>query len=433
LSLDAWQRELRRQFGREQPFTLKNTGTEPVFSDFHVSNPQSASTYRVAIRGPEPGDNYCSCADFATNALGTCKHVEFVLGTMERRRATRAALLRGFRPPYTEIVLHYGARREVRFRPGTECPAGLSALATKYFDAGQRLRPRAFEAFGTFLSKAAAFEHNLRCYDDVLGFVAEVRDRGHRDQRIAAAFPRGVSDPAWRKLLRSELYEYQREGALFAARAGRCLIGDEMGLGKTIQAIAAAEIMARQLGVERVLIVCPTSLKHQREQEIARFIGRKATVVGGSRARRQEGYAVADSFFKITNYDTVHRDLDLTQSWSPDLVILDEAQRIKNWNTRTARSVKRITSPYALVLTGTPLENRLEELVSIVEFVDKHRLGPTFRFLADHQVHDEHGKVIGYRNLDGIGRSLAPILIRRNKSQVRVQLPERLNKTLLCR
>jgi SNF2 family DNA or RNA helicase len=109
-------------------------------------------------------------------------------------------------------------------------------------------------------------------------------------------------------------------------------------------------------------------------------------------------------------------------------VILDEAQRIKNWNTRTARSVKRIASPYAIVLTGTPLENRLEELVSIVEFIDKHRLGPTFRFLADHQVHDEHGKVIGYRNLDRIGKTLAPILIRRNKGEVLSQLPERLDK-----
>ena len=289
LSLDAWQRELRRQFGRQQPFTLKNTGSEPVFSDFHVSNPESASTYRVAIRGPEPGDNYCTCADFATNALGTCKHVEFVLGTLERRRTTRAALRRGFRPPYSEIVLHYGAKREVRFRPGTECPAALSALAKKYFDAGQRLRPNAFETFGTFLSKAAGLEHSLRCYDDVLGFVAEVRDRGRREQRIAAAFPRGASDLAWRGLLRSELYEYQREGALFAARAGRCLIGDEMGLGKTIQAIAAAEIMARQLGVERVLVVCPTSLKHQWEREIARFIDRKATVVGGLRTATAGG------------------------------------------------------------------------------------------------------------------------------------------------
>jgi hypothetical protein len=163
--------------------------------------------------------------------------------------------------------------------------------------------------------------------------------------------------------------------------------------------------MARQFGVERVLVVCPTSLKHQWEREIARFTDRTAMAVGGLRGRREQHYAVADRFFKITNYDTVHSDLDLIGSWSPDLVILDEAQRIKNWNTRTARSVKRITSPYAIVLTGTPLENRLEELVSIIEFVDKHRLGPTFRFLADHQVRDEHNRVVGYHNLDGIGKA----------------------------
>ena len=91
--------------------------------------------------------------------------------------------------------------------------------------------------------------------------------------------------------------------------AGRCLIGDEMGLGKTIQALTAAEIMARRLGVERVLVVCPTSLKHQWEREIARFTDRRATVVGGLRGRREQHYAVADRFFKMTNYDTVHSDL----------------------------------------------------------------------------------------------------------------------------
>ena len=134
------------------------------------------------------------------------------------------------------------------------------------------------------------------------------------------------------------------------------------------------------------------------------------------------------AFYKITNYDTVHRDLDLIAAWSPDLVILDEAQRIKNWNTRTARSVKRIASPYAIVLTGTPLENRLEELVSIVQFVDRHRLGPTFRFLDRHQVRDDVGKVIGYRNLNDVGRTLAPILLRRQKAQVLRELPARLEK-----
>ena len=140
---------------------------------------------------------------------------------------------------------------------------------------------------------------------------------------------------------------------------------------------------------------------------------------------------LADGFYKITNYDTVHRDLEVIRRWAPDVLILDEAQRIKNWTTRAARSVKQITSPYAIVLTGTPLENRLQELVSIVEFVDRHRLGPTYRFLHDHQLLDDGGRVVGYRDLDRIGRTLAPILIRRRKAEVLAQLPGRLEKRLV--
>src|SRR5205807_3013416 len=200
-----------------------------------------------------------------------------------------------------------------------------------------------------------------------------------------------------------------------------------MGLGKTIQAIAAAEIMANLFGVERVLVVCPTSLKHQWEREVTRFVNRSVQVVGGMRPRRQQLFAT-ESFYKITNYDTIHRDLDLITAWSPDLVILDEAQRIKNWKTRAARTVKKIASPYAIVLTGTPLENRLEELMSIVQFVDRFRLGPTYRLLHEHQLRDEHGKVVGYTGLDKIGKTLEPVLLRRQKKQVLDQLPERLDK-----
>ena len=90
MSLEAWQAALRRQFGREQRFTLRNLGPDPLFSEFQVTNPQSRTTYRVAIRGSAPGRNFCACPDFATNALGTCKHIEFTLARLERRPGARA-------------------------------------------------------------------------------------------------------------------------------------------------------------------------------------------------------------------------------------------------------------------------------------------------------------------------------------------------------
>jgi ERCC4-related helicase len=427
MSLEAWQTALRRDFGRAQQFRLQNLGADPVFSEFAVTNPQTKGTYRVAIRGRNRGDNYCSCPDFAVNTLGTCKHVEFTLARLERQRGGRAALAAGFQPDYSEVYLRYGAKREVAFRGGRRCPPAVRSLASRYFDPRDLLQPSAYNHFESFLKEARSDGHELRCYEDALTFIAQVRDGTRRRETINTLFPRGAASPAFEKLLKVPMYPYQREGALFAAAAGRSLLADDMGLGKTIQAIAAAEILARAAGVERVLVVCPTSLKHQWRQEIAKFTNRSAEVVEGPLAARAARYAI-DTFYKVTNYDVIHRDLDLIRRWAPDLVIVDEAQRIKNWKTRTARSVKRLPAQFAIVLTGTPLENRLEELHSIVEFVDRFRLGPMFRFLAEHQIPDESGRVVGYRQLARIAETLKPVLLRRGKAEVLPQLPERLDK-----
>ncbi|NQT18687.1 MAG: DEAD/DEAH box helicase [Planctomycetes bacterium] len=427
MTLETWQIVLRREFGREQNFKLKNTDEDLTFGDFEVTNPETERTYRVAIRGEDFGCNYCSCPDFAVNTLGTCKHIEFALAKLRRKRGAKKRFAEGFNPPYSEVFLRYGPKREIVFRPGEECPESLTQLAGRYFDPAGLLRPNAYGRFHVFLKKALTGEHEVRCYDDALIFISQVRDTEELASRIDTAFPSGATEAAFKKLLKVPLYPYQRKGALFAARNGRCLIADDMGLGKTIQAIASVEILARVAGIERVLVVSPTSLKHQWQSEIEKFSDRSAMVIQGLLARRAELYA-ADSFYKLTNYDVIFRDLDLIRRWQPDLIILDEAQRIKNWKTRTARSVKQLESDFAFVLTGTPLENRLEELHSIVEFIDRFRLGPMFRFLAAHQHVNENGRVIGYRDLSRISETLKPILIRRTKETVLKELPERLEK-----
>ncbi|MBL8421965.1 MAG: DEAD/DEAH box helicase [Candidatus Accumulibacter phosphatis] len=431
LPVDEWQRALRRQFGREQPFAFENLGDDPVFSEFAVFNPASRRRYRVVIRGRLPGDNHCSCPDFATNDLGTCKHIEFTLAQLTAQAGGSKALAAGFQASFSELFLDYAGQRRVRLRLGSEFPVALQPMVRDLFDHvhGWQLSPQHFADLPALVDQVRATGHELRCDEDALAYVAEVRDAEIRRQALADAYPQGADSPGLATLLKVALYPYQRAGALFAARAGRALIGDEMGLGKTVQALAAMEIFARHFAAARVLIVCPTSLKHQWEREIARFTERRATVIGGLRAIRQARYA-QDDFCKITNYETVSRDLDLIESWAPDLVIVDEAQRIKNWNTIAARALKQIDSPYAVVLTGTPLENRLEELISIVQFVDQHRLGPTWRLLDEHQQRDERGRVIGYRDLHRIGETLAPIMLRRRKAEVLEQLPERVDNTL---
>ncbi|MCK4748296.1 MAG: DEAD/DEAH box helicase, partial [Bacteroidales bacterium] len=128
---------------------------------------------------------------------------------------------------------------------------------------------------------------------------------------------------------------------------------------------------------------------------------------------------------------TASNDAKEISATFPDLIILDEAQRIKNFLTKTARNIKRIPSTYALVLTGTPLENRLEELYSVVQFLDPFILGPYHEFLEKHQIRSETGKITGYRNLNTIGETLSQMMLRRRKKEVLLELPERMDKMLL--
>jgi len=431
-----WQRGLRRQFGREQVYGLENLTDEPFFSDFRITNPDSKSSYRVAIRGLGPGGNFCSCPDYATNELGTCKHIEFALARLEKKRGAKTAFARGYKPAFSELYLRNDGKRSVHFRAGTDCPLALREAAAGLFDAERdgMLPDKRFGELEHFLTVLSKHGHEFRAYDDALDFVAGMRDADRRAAKLDQLFPRGAADPKLLTLLKVPLYPYQAEGALFAVRAGRALIGDDMGLGKTIQAIAATKILARHFGVSKVLVICPTSLKYQWQSEIMRFSGRRgenvARVMGGGKAQRQRDYAL-DGFCKITNYEKLRSDLDLIAAWAPELVILDEAQRVKNWNTIASRALKRIDSSYAIVLTGTPLENKLEELISIVQFVDQHRLGPIWKLLHEHQVKDEAGRVTGYTGLEKIGQTLAPVMIRRRKSEVLQQLPSRTDQNLL--
>ena len=113
----------------------------------------------------------------------------------------------------------------------------------------------------------------------------------------------------------------------------------------------------------------------------------------------------------------------------PDVVVLDEAQRIKNWQTKTARQVKSLRSRRAFVLTGTPVENRIDELYSIVQFLDPEIFGPLFRFNRDFYELDERGRPIDYKNLAMLRERAAPVMLRRRKADVEKELPGRTVKT----
>ena len=229
--------------------------------------------------------------------------------------------------------------------------------------------------------------------------------------------------------LKRPLLPYQVEGVLQLAFGERALLADDMGLGKTVQAMAACALLRELRGIGRVLVVLPASLKAEWEEQIANFSDLPATAVFGGPAARRAAYRKG-TFFTLCNYEQILADrAEILETLRPDVVVLDEAQRIKNWQTRTANEVKKLRSRYAFVLTGTPLENRIDEIYSIVQFLDPQILGPLFRFNREFYELDDRGRPVGYRNLDALAERLAPVMLRRRKEEVEDQLPGRTTQT----
>jgi len=412
----------RAERAANEKMRLTSANRDVLWTDYTVTNPESGKTYRLALRGWERGESYCSCPDFRKNTLGTCKHIMFALARAEKRFPARVR-----KQPFVqdEIALHlrYGAALELRFLLPEQLPREACNILSDVRDRSLTDMHQVLRCLRQL--ELAGFP--VRIFPDALEYI----EQGLFNERVTAKVAEIRGDthghPLRRELLKAELLPYQLDGIAFAVGAGRAVLADDMGLGKTVQGIGVAELLAREADISKVLVVCPVSLKAQWRSEIQRFGYRDCQLVLGNAEERAEQYD-NERFFTICNYEQVLRDILSIEKITWDLIILDEGQRIKNWEAKTSRVIKGLKSKFALVLSGTPLENRLDELYSVVEFVDDRRLGPAFRFLNRHRVVDEKGKVLGYKNLEELRELLKPILLRRTRGLVMKELPPRLNE-----
>ncbi len=380
-----------------------------------------ARRYEVHIRSLQDRINFCTCPDRANNQLGTCKHIEAALHQIGKNPKLAG---KDLSPPVPFVYLAWEGEETVRLQRTPSVPADLAEVLDQFFDPRGRIKGQLPEAFFQF-ENAVYADDRIEVGIDARQGVERLATKQAQQLRAQQIRQRISAMDGRLPGLKAQLYPYQVEGVAFLAANGRALLADDMGLGKTLQAIAAANWLIHESGVTRVLILCPASLKHQWAREIEKFTGQLTQVVQGNAEARLAQYRQEATFF-VLNYEIALRDLSvINERLAPDLLILDEAQRIKNWRTLIATTVKQIQSRYAFVLTGTPLENRLEDLYSLMQVVDQHLLGPLWRYLNDYHITDDKGKVIGYRNLSELRQKISPVMLRRNRRIVSDQLPSR--------
>lgn len=409
----------RMERARAERMTIRSTEPKRLWTDYLVTNAETGKTYRVALRGWEPGESFCSCPDFRKNTLGACKHVLAVQRRVSKRFPS-SALRRRYQHAGIAVYLRYGKDLELRLLIPDRLEDPIERIVRAFRD-----RPIHDVAELTrILDRLQKLGHTATIYPDAEEYIDRQLYRSRIKSEVARIRREPRTHPLRKELLKVELLPYQLDGIAFAVGAGRAVLADDMGLGKTIQGIGVAELLQRKAGISRVLVICPATLKSQWRSEIQRFCDRDCQMVLGGAAERARQYD-NPCFFTICNYEQVLRDILAIEKVQWDLIILDEGQRIKNWEAKTSRIIKGLRSPFALVLSGTPIENRLDDLFSVVEFIDDRRLGPAFRFFNQHRVVDETGHVLGYKNLSDLRRRLDPILLRRTRSSVMRDLPPR--------
>jgi len=213
----------------------------------------------------------------------------------------------------------------------------------------------------------------------------------------------------------TRLYPFQEEGVRFFLEHPAALLGDEMGLGKSIQAIAALRLLINQGKVNRAIILCPKTLVFDWYGKLREWAPDLSILALEGKKRRRSWYWTCDVQVNIVGYETWREDLKakIADPTTFDLVVLDEIQRIKNRCTDTHRSVERLKAPWRWGLSGTPLENSTEDLLSIFAYL-KPGLLP---FERDYPVAP-------------LRSAIAPFVLRRRKTDVLKELPPKESRTI---
>lgn len=379
--------------------------------------------YVTRLVAEDPVVARCSCRDFLRSGLGVCKHVLVVLEALEARPAARRGPVTP--PPAVDLgwdpfVPIEGSRdRLARLALGSPATAGFVDGApdpTVLVDPERRLA-LVESLLGAIGSGAMTADPSAAA------LLAEERPRAERTLEARRLAPAALASEA---SLSRALYTYQREGVKAFLESGRLLLADDMGLGKTTQAIAACHALFATKRIDRALFVVPAALRRQWKREWdATTTATSLVVVEGSPEERARIYDRTKRGALVMGYEQLLRDLAHVKAFDPEMFVLDEAQRVKNWATKSALCVAELRSRYRLVLTGTPMENRIDELGALVDLVDDVALEPKWRLVAEHLGPGEsaHGAVL--KDLGRLRGRLARVLLRRVRRDVLSDLPPR--------
>ncbi|MCU7372673.1 hypothetical protein PEC18_17870 [Paucibacter sp. O1-1] len=389
-------------------FALHRQG--PWFgSPLQVELLATGQRWQVLLRGGGVSAASCSCAGYAQQ--GSCEHLGFALLALQDDAEGQAALVEGWQTEHSELWLQYGLRRQLHWHAGRHCPAPLRQDAEALIALPQDQQG---DALPGLLALAAQHGHELRVDDAVWIQLAEGRDARQRMLRLAEAYQQGMASPDLRSLLKLPLPQHQLEAALFAACAGRALVADDLQLGMQPTGLAAAELMQRHFGVERVLLLCAESAQSRWLAEAQSLSTRSASLVWGDAAQRAQQWQ-APAEIKIAALGALEQDLAPLQAWAPELVIVDEAQRL---GEGAVARLQQLPEGFLLLLASQLPQEQPATLLRLVELLDHRRSGALAALHERHLRHDAQGQLLALAAPARLAQSLERVMLSRAGSEL---------------
>lgn len=423
----------RRQRGRHLPLSLLGDYKTGRREDewFTVLLP-----YTTRLESLFPFLGSCTCPDYVGSSLGLCQHLLCVLNEVFHRRDTRLLHACALTPTHDRLEWDprlplTGPIDRLRGLRLVMDPSDRDVIFGDAFDRDDRPREDVLADPNRRRSLLRAFDALpwIEGTSHIVRSPAALRVIDEEDARCAR-LATGAEDVAAMSdelaTLRRSLYPHQLEGVRRILAQGRLLLADDMGLGKTTQAVAACHVLYKRKRITHGLVVVPASLRSQWLREWRATSPVPVEMAEGTPSERRATYDLVKKRggFLIVGYEQLRRDLNTIVDLGIHAVILDEGQRIKNWTTKNAACVKKLTTHYRIALTGTPMENRIEELASILEWVDEVALGPMWRIKPVHI--DSTGEGVGdVCRLDTLRLRMRGVTLRRTREQADIQLPPR--------
>lgn len=229
------------------------------------------------------------------------------------------------------------------------------------------------------------------------------------------------------------LYPFQEEAKDRMVDRGQMLLAMVMGAGKTPTTLAAVETLLTEGEAERVVVVVPSSLKYQWMREIKKFTNSRVVVIDGAPKNREKLWRNSPLCqYTVVNPELLVKDEKFFNATRYDIFVIDEATIIKSPSAKRSRLIKKLgkKSHYRFALTGQPIENKPEELFSIMQFVDPNVLGKFDVFDRTFIVRDHFGKPTHYRNLKQLNATMAESMVRKTRADIQDQLPKVISQVI---